>query len=376
MSVEKDIEEEALYDNNTEGEIKDPFNPKDVDIISQPMVISNIVERLQHNAIELTPDFQRLPGLWDDVKQSRLIESLIIRIPLPSFYFDYVEEDDEDKLIVVDGQQRLYAIKRFMALKKDDPERLRLVNLEYLKEYEGALFEELPIPIQRRLREQTITSYIIRSGTPDKVRTSIFQRINTGGMTLEPAEIRNSVYRGQAAALLKELAKSDEFIQATRHKINPQRMLDCEFVNRTLAFYILGVDKYDGSFDEYIENSLVTLKKASKKEINGYKEAFLRSMEYSYKLFGDKAFRKIQGNGRYGKINKPLYECVSVSIACLSREDCERLLDYKQEFIKRYEDLLQDKTFSKKLSGGTGKIESVKERHKRIREIIERILEE
>ena len=222
-----EIEEEELYSNIYEKEIIEPFNPKDVDIVSQPMVISNVVDQLKYGDILLEPDFQRYPDLWKPEQQSRLIESLIIRIPLPTFYFDSTEDD---KLIVVDGLQRLYAIKRFMVLDINDQDRLKLTGLEYLKEYEGDKFEDLPPNIQRRIKTQSLTAYIIRPGTPDKVRTSIFTRINTGGLTLEPAEIKNSVYRGQAANLLKELAHSGEFVKATRNKIDNSRMLDCEFV--------------------------------------------------------------------------------------------------------------------------------------------------
>ena len=193
------VEEEQLYPEAYEKEIVEPFNPKDVDIVSQPMVISNIIDQLKYNDILLEPDFQRHPDLWNPKQQSRLIESLIIRIPLPTFYFDSTKDD---KLIVVDGLQRLYAIKRFMVLDKEDSDRLRLTDLEYLSEYEGKIFEELPANIRRRIKAQTLTAYVIRPGTPDKVRTSIFTRINTGGLTLEPAEIKNSVYRGHALQFL------------------------------------------------------------------------------------------------------------------------------------------------------------------------------
>ena len=92
------IEEEQLYLDTYEEEITEPFNPKDVDIITQPMVIANIVDQLKYGDIILEPDFQRRPDLWKPTQQSRLIESLMVRIPLPSFYFDSA---DDDKLIVV-----------------------------------------------------------------------------------------------------------------------------------------------------------------------------------------------------------------------------------------------------------------------------------
>ena len=107
------IEEEQLYLDTDEEEITEPFNPKDVDIITQPMVISNIIDQLKYGDILLEPDFQRRPDLWNSTQQSRLIESLMIRIPLPSFYFDSA---DDDKLIVVDGLQGYMLLKNLWCL--------------------------------------------------------------------------------------------------------------------------------------------------------------------------------------------------------------------------------------------------------------------
>lgn len=367
-----EIENEQLYSGNDEGIITEPFNPKDVDIVSQPMVIANIVENLKDGDIILDPDFQRIPDLWNPQKQSRLIESLIIRIPLPTFYFDAGENE---KLIVVDGLQRLYAIKRFMALEKDDPERLILTGLEYLTEYNGYSFEMLPPSIQKRIKAQTITTYIIRAGTPDKVRTSIFTRINTGGLTLQPAEIKNSVYRGQAANLLKELAHSEEFLQATRKKINPSRMLDCEFVNRFLAFYLLGLEQYAGNLEEFLNDAMARLQKESKDKLEVCRRDFLKAMKYANSIFGDTAFRKINADGKYGQINKPLYDAVSVNLAKLSENECEKLLMEKDELNRKYTMLLKDKDFVSIITNGTAKIPNVKERYMKINRIFREVLE-
>lgn len=376
MSAEKEIkpdgvEEEQLYSEIYEEEIVEPFNPKDVDIISQPMVISNIVEQLKYEDILLEPDFQRHPDLWSPKQQSRLIESLIIKIPLPTFYFDSTKDD---KLIVVDGLQRLYAIKRFMVLEKEDPDRLVLTDLEYLQEYEGKIFEELPPGIQRRIKSQTLTAYIIRPGTPDKVRTSIFTRINTGGLTLEPAEIKNSVYRGQAANLLKELAHSDEFVTATRNKIDSSRMLDCEFVNRFLAFYLLGIKGYSGNLEDYLNNVMSRLQSESKSTIEKCRIDFLKAMKYSSDIFGDIAFRKINKDERYGRINKPLYDSITVNLAKLSINDCEKLLRKKNTLLEKYNILLKDQKFVDIITSGTAAIINVKGRYKAIHKLFQEVL--
>ena len=370
-SLDTEIEHEQLYNENEEGVITEPFNPKDVDITTQPMVVSNIVENLKDGDIILDPDFQRLPDLWNDQKQSRLIESLIIRIPLPTFYFDAGEDD---KLIVVDGLQRLNAIRRFMALKEGDPECLYLTGLEYLTEYNGYSFEALPPTIQKRIKAQVITAYIIRAGTPDKVRISIFTRINTGGMTLKPAEIKNSVYRGQAADLLKELAHSQEFIQATREKIKPLRMLDCEFVNRFLAFYLLGVEQYKGNLEEFLNDVMIRLQKESDGVLELCRTDFFKAMKYARSIFGDTAFRKINSDGNYGRINKPLYDAVSVNLAKIRVRSCELLLKKKEILNDKYTILLMDKGFVDSITNGTAKIQNVQNRHQKIKDLFQEVL--
>lgn len=367
------IEEEQLYSDSNREERVEPFDPKAVDIVSEPMVVSNIIEQLKYNDILLEPDFQRHPDLWSPRQQSRLIESLIIRIPLPTFYFDRL---DDDKLIVVDGLQRLYTLKKFMALEEDDPERLVLTELEYLKEYEGKKFEELPPIIQRRIKQQPLTAYIIRSGTPDKMRTSIFNRINTGGLTLEPAEIKNSVYRGQAANLLKELAHSNEFVKVTRNKIDSSRMLDCEFVNRFLAFYLLGIKKYSGNLEDYLNDCLIRLQKESEPTIEKCRKDFLKAMKYADDIFGNTAFRKINSDGKYGRINKPLYDVVTVSLAKLTEEECQKLVCRKDRLIEKYTTLLLDKKFVDIITRGTAAINNVEGRYKAIHKIFQEVLED
>lgn len=373
QEYEKKIEEEVLYDEQEREKITEPFNPQDVDIISQPMVISNIVEQLQYEEIILDPDFQRSSDLWDPQKQSRLIESLIIKIPLPTFYFD---DCGNDKYIVVDGLQRLYTLKKFMVLEKENPDRLRLTGLEYLAEFEGCLFEELPTNIQRRIKSQNITAYIIRPGTPDRVRTSIFTRINTGGLTLSPAEIKNSVYRGQAANLLKKLAHSDEFIRATRHKVDPTRKLDCEFVNRFLAFYIIGPDEYQGSLEDFLNDVMIRLQGESQEVLNTYQKIFLKAMHYAWKLFGERAFRRRKVDGNYGPINRPLFESVSVNLARLSESECEVLIQKKNLFEEEFVKLFKDEIFTDSISNGTAKIENVKIRHKKVYEVFRRVIKD
>jgi hypothetical protein len=369
------VEEEVLYAEPSDAKISKPFNPLDVDIISQTLVLSNVFERLRFDEIELAPDFQRNPDLWGDVKQSRLIESLIIRIPLPTFYFD---ASDENRWIVVDGLQRLWTMKCFVVEPKESKNKLQLKNLEYLKEYEGFYFEDLPRDIQRRIKEQTILAYLIRKGTPDKVRNSIFERINTGGMILTPAEIKNSIYRGQAADLIKEMATEPLFLQATRNRISPTRMLDREFVNRFLSFYILSIESYRGNLDEFLCDGLERIKTTPASTLASYQQAFIQAMGLAYSLFGETAFRKPLKNEKetqgYGSINKPLFECVSVNFAHLSPEQAQSLVARKALFLNSYNELFLDTEFFQSISNATGYEKNVMVRHSKFKKLLEKVL--
>lgn len=166
-------EDEEYNDSNAESP---EFIPADVNITPRNITVDSIIDRLKHKEIDMAPKFQRRAGLWTKIQQSRLIESLMLKIPLPTFYFD---ASDEDEWVVIDGLQRLTAFNNFMVSKT-----LELEGLEYLKEFEGCTFENLPRQYYRRIKETQITIYTVEKGTPDDIVFNIFKRINTGGWFL------------------------------------------------------------------------------------------------------------------------------------------------------------------------------------------------
>ena len=361
------IEKEKEYDGCKEQEITEPFDPRYVDIVSAPMVISNIVDRLKCGDIDLCPEYQRHTDLWDPKKQSRLIESLLIRIPLPTFYFDV---SDEDVYTVVDGVQRLSAIKNFMGLEPSNEKFLRLTGLEYLTELNGKSFDELPSNLQRRLRESQILCYIIRSGTPDKVKNSIFERINTGGMVLSPAEIKNSVYRGRASKFIATLADSDEFRKATNYKIKQERMLDRELVNRFVSFYILNSSEYQENIEDFLIKGLEKIKLDLSVDIKDIEHRFKLAMTAINEIFGKYAFKKKKTNGKYGKFNKPLFEALSVQMAHMSEHEISILIKNKILVADSFDKLFNDEIFVRVITSGTASTDSVKYRHNKIKNLL------
>ena len=178
-----ELEEEKESDNEEERE--QPFSTKDIKVTPAPLLITNIVNRLKHNEIDLMPDFQRSGDLWNRPKMSRLIESILLRLPLPIFYFDV---SDQDKWVVIDGLQRLSAIKKFIV---DD--NLKLGSLEFLKELDNKRYSELGRSYQRIIEETQILTYQVEAQTPKEVKYSIFNRINTGGLSLNLQEVRQAL---------------------------------------------------------------------------------------------------------------------------------------------------------------------------------------
>lgn len=315
-----------------------PFSPSDIKIETKNITIGHVITRLEHNEINLFTEFQRLPNLWDVTKKSQLIESVLLNLPIPSFYFD---GKDDDTWQVVDGLQRISTIKHFIFGNKQENgeiEKLALTGLEFLRQFEGKTYDELSRSLQRRIEYFPITAYVIQSGTPEKAKYILFKRINTAGLILKPQEIRHTLNQGIASDYVKQLAKLLSFKQATDFTIKSERMEDRDFVNRFLAFYLLSLDEYESDLDAFLHKTMSDINKrtnvyteAKREEI---KNVFSQTMRTAYSIFGNDAFRKrLNNEDRRRPLNKALFDSISVNIANLSEEQRE-ILTQKAAILK------------------------------------------
>lgn len=367
----KDIDSETLYNKGEEPKITKPYDPLKVDILPQTLSMQAIIDRLDNNEIDLEPDFQRRKDLWTERDQSRLIESILIRIPLPAFYFD---GRNDDCWTVVDGLQRISTINNFVVRKPEEEFKLKLTDLEYLVEFNGKTFEQLPRPMQRRIRECQIYCYCIRGGTPDDVTSSIFKRLNTGGLPLSLAEIRNAVYRGNASNLVRKMAESKCFINATRNKIHSDRMEDRDFTVRFLAFYLLGYERYTGDMNAFLEEGMSYVKtNLNEQQCEQILKTFEESMFVCYSLFDKNSFRKMSKKGKFGPLNKSLFESLSVSVAKLNHNEQNLLMNNQEIVMEEYKNLFSTK-FYDCITSATGTVEHVKDRYEILSDFFSKLI--
>ena len=366
---ETDIEDSTGIEPETEDTITEPFDPSKIRVDTRPMTLDLVLSRLQYDELDLAPEFQRQAGIWTDIAKSRLIESILIRIPLPAFYMDAT---NEDKWLVIDGLQRLTALKQFVIDKQ-----LRLKGLDYLKEIEGKNYDELPRTYQRRIKETVLTVYLIEKGTPPEVKFNIFSRINTGGLPLSPQELRHAINIGKATKLLTQLAGSQEFRQATGN-FTKKRMEDSELVLRFLAFTITPYTDYDAKIiDVFLNDAMAKINQMSEPEILELSTKFLMSMIAARNIFCDKAFRKISKQNRRKKypLNKALFEAFSVNLSKLTEPDIQLLKARKQDLIESFINRLEaDKEFDRSISESTSKVINVKYRFSTIENLIKEVL--
>ncbi len=349
-------------------DIVHPFDASRIDIRPMNISLEALVRRLRQERINLYPEYQRLPGLWDKRRMSQLIESLLIRIPIPVFYFDGTQDTWE----VVDGLQRLSTLKRFMI----DSDSLRLEGLEYLREYEGKTFNELPPFLQNRIENTQLMLYVINPGTPEEIKFNIFSRINRGGLILTAQEIRNALNQGIPARFTSSLAELDSFKEATCWSISPVRMEDRDFVTRFISFYDDYLT-YESDLDAYLNRGLSMLKRKNVNELQYIEQSFDRAMTFMCDVFGNDAFRKrYDEDDRRKPINKALFDTWSVNLAKLDEADL-RILRLRHTRLKNgFIDLMNNIEFDTSVTRSTGSKRAVRTRFEGIAQLISQTLQD
>lgn len=345
--------------------IKVPYDPALITVAPGRFSLKEIVgmidgEEDEEPVLDLAPDFQR-DYVWDNVRKSRLIESILLNIPLPVFYF---ARDKEGKLQVVDGVQRLTTIYKFFH------NEFRLSKLEYLKEEcEGRYFKNKEVPEEKNLRPKLVRDLrtyqidcnIIEPSTPENVKLDIFKRLNTGGKELNKQEIRHAFMKKEARTFVRYMAEKEEFLKATDYSISDKRMMAQELIMRYIGFYCLYRDnflkiEYSTKMDEFIDEVAVRLNQCKKIPYTEIETCFTKAMKRAYLMFGRKAFRKIEmdkdgwATEWKNPINKSLFIAFSILLSSYSAVKIRKTGNVCQDFA---EFLHRDKEFFDSISHNT-----------------------
>lgn len=309
----------------------------------------------------MDPDFQR-EFLWDDSKQSKLIESVLMRIPLPVFY---LAEDPQGRMIVVDGLQRLSTFARFVG------NQLKL-KLPKQKELHGKRFQDLSAKLQNRVEDCNLVLYIVDSKVPERARLDIFERVNSG-VPLTRQQMRNCLYMGQATKFLRQEAESDLFKKVTGLSLRSDTMRDREFVNRFCAFRLLALADYKGEMDEFLAQALVQMNSLPGERLAALSSELRNALSNNFSVFGQHAFRKHKlGQSGRSILNASLWDVMSTGLARVEESLVQARAD---ELRNRFYELLDDEDFVNSVTYGTNTPKRVRHRfevmHRALAEVLD-----
>jgi hypothetical protein len=394
----QDVSIEVLSENEKER------SKKSTRIRQLTPVVSLIFDRIQYGDIELQPDFQRKDRIWSVEKKAKLIESILMRLPLPAFYF---AEKLDGIWVVVDGLQRITTVYDFIS------GIFPLQKLDVLEDKNDLYFKDLTRQEQRDIREYAITAYLIEENEerseeePDMV-VELFHRINTHGMKLSYQEIRSALNKGSSVRFLRYLVSLDIFKDSTHHKIRPDRQKDMELCLSALSFILFGYKNYNyKNYDLLLshamkkmnDHSLEVVGYDSLEEGNSYIESqyeyfknlekkYIQGLELAMSVFGEDAFIKDPSTGKKA-ISKPIYEIVVSYFSQLTEGQTLTLLNNSSSFLDLFYSAIEDNSmdyahwdsnvhteanrgFYYSLSTSTGKRATVLYRFSAFKEILKR----
>lgn len=336
----------------------EPFDPASISLSSKIVALDTVLRRIKNKTIVLNPDFQR-NQVWDIQRKSLLVESMMLRIPLPMFY---VSEDKNGIWEVVDGLQRLTTIRDFILGQDYDGKGFKLKGLEFWgdlfdgKDYFGIETKSRMPTIINNIMEAELSFTIINPDTPEKVKRNIFKRINTGGMRLSTQEIRHALYQGNSTILLKKIVDSSNYKKLMGNTVKDNRMAGRELVLRYLAFHLRGWRDYKGDMDAYLSDTMIHINGDSTLEIPKIKSTdkiitdFNLALSRANSIFGEHAFRRSRGRQRKTPVNKSLFD---VWMYCFSKMSTELFLsisENKEDFCENYWDIIDDDEFIDSIS--------------------------
>lgn len=346
---------------------------KSINVGKKDFSIFELSRRFKKGTLIVDVDFQRR-NVWKSKQKCELVESVLMGLPLPVFYF---KQKEDASYVVVDGKQRLSALFDYM----DDKFKLR--GLKVLSFLNGKKFSQLTEEYaiyQTQLEDYQVYTHVIFPPTPDAILFDIFDRVNRGGTLLNKMEIRNALYHGKGLDMLMEIAATEEFKNATsiEHK-KDIRMKGVYMLTRSVSFNLLlegklsnvvkdrKIYEFKGDVDELQGVALDYLNAMPKEELEKYREEILENLRTSYRILGSNGFRK--GFDSTKPINMNMFETLMYFWMKLQ----ERNVRYSdQELNRRIGETISSKRYLAVIGNRQDSYDKIKERF----EVMDDLLEE
>lgn len=314
----------------TDEEINEKYRAGDERIVTETNreKLPNFVKALEKESyMQIRPFYQRRVR-WDVERKSRLIESFIMNVPVPPLF---LYEKDYNQYEVMDGQQRITALKSFY-----DGE-FTLKGLDVWQELNGRTLSTLPSQVRQGLDRRSISyTVVLRESTQNEeeavfLRQTVFERLNTGGVELEAQEIRNCLFQGPFNDLLMELTKQDDFRDAlclprfSADETEPnaaikkhtmyQKLEDAELVLRFFA--LRHVSNYTRGMRGFLDLYMSRARSFSQDDINYLREVFMKTIVLARNIFGENIFRPYQPEEKQWstRLHKTFYDSVMVGLS-------------------------------------------------------------
>lgn len=325
--------------------------------------VKSLIQEIKDKELVVRPTFQRA-FVWDAVRQSRFVESILLNIPVPNLFF---AEDDDKTKVVVDGQQRLTALHHFQE------NRFPLKGLESLAALNGKRFEDLTERQQRIFNNRTLRCLVISARSDSEIRFQVFERLNQGGVPLNSQEVRHCVYRGSLNDLLHELVKDANWLSIMGKEESSPRMTDCELILRFLSFRERG-KSYSPPLKGFLNSFMRDERHAVPEKIGVLRTAFESTVRKLNAVFGVDAFRSAARVGDElvwdRSLNRAVFDCQMLAFELVD----EGWLAANAALVKnQFLALFDDEDFSDAVSRATADVSRLRTRLLKVVEMLERM---
>jgi hypothetical protein len=297
------------------------------------------VSRIGKGRLILQPDFQR-DYVWSRAKASALMESILMRIPLPVVY---VAELEDGRWEVVDGQQRLTAIRSFIDGKFPDGSVFKLGQLRVRDDLRGKSFSDLSVEDQQYIEDYSLRLIMIQKEADPDLKFEVFERLNSGADKLNDMELRNCVYRGPYNDFLKNLVENEYLMRIRGDKAPDPRMQDRQLLLRFFAMWRNTHLRYRGPMKQFMNCEMQDNRFALGEKLLEMRRKFEDAIQSTWDVFGSRALRRYsQGdsgdhNGTWSasdKLNIALWDTVLYVFTYYERRQIVPIADaIREEFL-------------------------------------------